>query len=161
MKTIALTKGLVTVVDSKYYKLLSKHKWHAVKLRYMYYAARRLKKHEGSGTVLMHKVVLEYKLNRKLLKVEHPDHRNRDSLDNRTRNIRLSSNGQNRCNTGKQRNNTSGYKGVSWSNVMQAWRAQIMVDGKYVSLGYRKKKKEAALLYIKAAKKYHKQFACY
>lgn len=43
------------------------------------------------------------------------DHRSKDSLDNRRSNLRDATKGENMWNSGKRRNNTSGYKGVTWS----------------------------------------------
>ena len=43
------------------------------------------------------------------------DHINGNTLDNRKENLRICTNKQNIRNSGKYKNNTSGFKGVTWS----------------------------------------------
>lgn len=63
------------------------------------------------------------------------DHINRDKIDNRIENLREVGHTCNARNTSNRKNNTSGVKGISWSNEMRKWRAQIRVGGKEISLG--------------------------
>lgn len=53
------------------------------------------------------------------------DHVNRDKLDNRKKNLRLVTAGQNNLNKGLQRNNTSGNKGVHYHKENKRWVAYI------------------------------------
>lgn len=64
------------------------------------------------------------------------DHKDNDKANNRLSNLRLATNSQNHINKGLQRNNTSGFKGVSWDTQIQKWRARIKVNGvnKYVGV---------------------------
>ncbi len=78
---------------------------------------------------------MERVLKRRLEPQEQVDHINRDSLDNRRKNLRLATNVQNGQNRSKQRNNTSGYKGVSWDKARGRWRAFIQVGGTHKTLG--------------------------
>ena len=87
----------------------------------------------------------------------HIDHRNRNGLINLKANLRLCTNAENGRNRKKNRNNTSGYKGVF--KFRDRWLARIGVDMKSVHLGVFKDKKEAALAYNEAAIKYHGKFA--
>ena len=57
------------------------------------------------------------------------DHINGVPTDNRISNLREATTKQNGENRGKQSNNTSGYKGVTWSNKSQKWQAQICHNG--------------------------------
>lgn len=88
------------------------------------------------------------------------DHKNRNPLDNRFSNLRLTTDRQQRANTGKQKNNTSGYKGVSWSRNAKKWCAQTSVYRRHVHLGYFTNKHEAARAYNQAALKYFGEYAC-
>jgi hypothetical protein len=87
------------------------------------------------------------------------DHENLDTLDNTDENLRIASHADNIHNSGKRRNNTSGYKGVTRNG--SGWQATIMVDQKRVSLGTRSTKEEAAELYKQAAIRLHGDFARY
>lgn len=54
-------------------------------------------------------------------------------------------------NRGINKNNQSGYKGVSWHKITNTWRASIMKNHKQYHLGLFKKREEAALAYNEAA----------
>lgn len=60
------------------------------------------------------------------------DHRNRNTLDNRIKNLRAATKNNNNHNQGMKRNNKSGVKGVSISpkNKSHPYRAHIMAYGK-------------------------------
>ena len=87
------------------------------------------------------------------------DHISRVKTDNRRENLRLATNKQNQQNRGKQRNNTSGYKGVGIRKKLNKYIAHIGVDGKRLYLGIFDCPKEAAVTYNKAGLKYH-DFPC-
>lgn len=87
------------------------------------------------------------------------DHVNGDRLDNRKSNLRLCTNAENSRNANISKNNTSGYKGVSWDKSRNLWHAQIMVDKRTIHIGRFGDKLEAAKAYNKAAVKYHGEFA--
>jgi len=85
------------------------------------------------------------------------DHINGDILDNRKSNLRICTQAQNAANSPRQRNNTSGYKGVSKNG--DSWMAKIMIDKRPIYLGTFSTKELAAKAYNTAAIKYHKEFA--
>ncbi len=95
----------------------------------------------------------------KRLKGRVTDHRNEKKLDNRRSNLRAATTSQNRGNEGLRKNNTSGYKGVSWSEWAGKWMARIRVNYKHIHLGYFKWKTDAARAYNKAARKHFGRFA--
>ena len=66
---------------------------------------------------------------------EQVDHLNRDSLDNRWKNLTASSQEQNMKNMSMKLNNTSGVTGVSWNKARLKWVAYVRVDGKLKYLG--------------------------
>jgi hypothetical protein len=89
----------------------------------------------------------------------HIDHINGDKLDNRMANLRVASNRENCLNSKTRKNNTSGYKGVSFMKRDGTWTARISANGKYKHLGYFKTAEEAHAAYCSAAIQYHGEFA--
>ena len=87
------------------------------------------------------------------------DHINGDQEDNRRENLRSCNQSQNCANSKISRNNTSGYKGVSWNRALKKWHAYIMVNRKRIHLGYFASKIRAARAYDKAATQYFGKFA--
>jgi AP2 domain/HNH endonuclease len=64
------------------------------------------------------------------------DHINGDGLNNLPRNLRVVTQAQNVANRhGPQRNNTSGYIGVTFDKQTGRWRAQVQVNGKNHNIG--------------------------
>lgn len=87
------------------------------------------------------------------------DHIDGNKLNNQRNNLRSATSSQNAINSKKPKNNTSGYKGVSWSKKSKKWRAQICFEGKQIHLGFFDDSKDAANAYDKAALKYFGEFA--
>jgi hypothetical protein len=83
------------------------------------------------------------------------DHINRIPNDNRIANLRLADRYINTQNTGLQKNNTSGYRGVTWHKSQQKWRARISIQGKMNELGYFHSKEDAAKRYEEVARVHH------
>ena len=80
------------------------------------------------------------------------DHINGDPLDNRRQNLRVCTQSENAQNRGKQKNNTSGYKGVFANG--KRWMARIRLDGKDKYLGNFKTRAEAGRVRDRATVKY-------
>lgn len=79
---------------------------------------------------------------------EEIDHENLDATDNRPSNLRASTRVQNAANrTCSFRNNTSGYKGVSWHSKTGKWRACIGIDNKMKHIGVFDCRHDAARAY--------------
>jgi hypothetical protein len=83
------------------------------------------------------------------------DHINRTRADNRFTNLRAVSRSENLQNARRRDNNTSGYTGVSWSKSKKRWRANIMVLGRPLNLGYFKNIADAVAAREKAASQLH------
>jgi hypothetical protein len=86
------------------------------------------------------------------------DHENQNRSDNRWSNIRAATQAENLRNRGKNKNNTSGFKGVSIAPHGR-WRATIRVSGKQIHLGHYSTKEEAAVAYANGARRHHGAFA--
>lgn len=87
------------------------------------------------------------------------DHINGDPSDNRPCNLRVCTSSQNKMNRGKQVNNTSGFKGVSWHSKAAKWQCHIMVARKSIYLGLFACAHDAHKAYCEASEKYHGSFA--
>ena len=87
------------------------------------------------------------------------DHINQNKSDNRICNLRHASRSENMFNRGKNKNNTSGIKGVTFCKCTGKWRAQIMVNGKTMKIGRFATKEQAAEAYKQKAKEHRGEFA--
>lgn len=87
------------------------------------------------------------------------DHINGMTGDDRIANLRLATPAENLWNRGKQKNNTSGYKGVTYHPGTGKWWARINRHGKTYRLGLHKTPEEAHAAYAEAAERLHGDFA--
>ena len=76
----------------------------------------------------MHRVILERIIGCRLDEGEQVDHRNRNGMDNRRGNLRLSSQAQNRANTTPR--GISIYRGVWWDRKRRKWHAEVWKNRK-------------------------------
>ncbi|MHC4693236.1 MAG: hypothetical protein ACYS67_10890, partial [Planctomycetota bacterium] len=154
-RRIPLTRGKYAIVDPDDYYHLSKHRWHAVRGKETFYAARWLVNKAGRKCIQMHRAIL------KVPDGTWIDHINQDGLDNRKINIRPATRAQNMRNRSKykSRSFSSKYKGVTRIRGKKLWKAHITVNRRTILLGSFQDEIAAAKAYDKAAKKYHGQFA--
>jgi len=97
------------MVDDEDYEYINRWKWYIFKGTNTFYATRTLPRVNGKHlNINMHRVILQTPDGM------YVDHINGNGLDNRGVNLRNCTRSQNQHNRGKSRNNTSGYKGVSW-----------------------------------------------
>jgi hypothetical protein len=92
------------------------------------------------------------------------DHINKIKDDNRWENLRLATRGQNNINSGKPKNNTTGFKGVHFikdkrKKRLNPWFARIKVKGKIIHLGVFSSKNDAIEVRKEAEKKYYGEFS--
>lgn len=86
------------------------------------------------------------------------DHINGVRNDNRLANLREATNAENMVNIGKQRNNTSGFKGVSLHKASGKWSAYCKINYKKHHLGLFNTPEEASAEYQAFAKEHHGKF---
>jgi hypothetical protein len=157
-RLIPLTKGQFAKVSPHRFDELNQYKWFArwcEDTRSFYAQSNR---NLGNGKWIgfhMHRVILGLEKGDR----RQGEHVNRDTLDNQDHNLRIATRTQNQGNRALQRNNTSGYKGVSWSKKRKKWHAQITKAGKPTSLGYFSNPKDAHDAYFSAAKEKFGEFA--
>lgn len=87
------------------------------------------------------------------------DHINGNRQDNRLENLREVTRSQNQFNKSMCKNNTSGYRGVSWHNKSKAWQVRVMKNEKNIMLGYYKDLELAGLVATEARNLYHGKYA--
>jgi len=87
------------------------------------------------------------------------DHIDGNRLNNRIENLREATQSQNCQNQKIQKNNTSGYKNVTWNKRKRKWRVALKANKKHIEIGYFKDLELAGLVAQEARNKYHKQFA--
>lgn len=105
------------------------HKWHVTLNEWNNFYVIRT---DGSSrTVYLHREILGFVHG----DGKYVDHNNHNGLDNQVSNLRLATNQENGFNRGKNKNNTSGVKGVRWHNKNHMWVAQIKHHGTNYYLG--------------------------
>lgn len=160
MKTIVLYAGKAgnkracgeTLVSDEDYDYLSQFMW---RITHGYVVAYGRAK--GRSNTYMHRVVLSRVIGNVAFKTV--DHINCDKLDNRRENLRPATQAENLRNQGKQRHNTSGYKGVSYDKRDKRWRAFATFNKKQVSFGYHAALPEAIEAHKAGVLKLHGEFA--
>jgi hypothetical protein len=110
--------ALIDVADAP---RLREHRW---RLDSHGYAIAHMRVDGIVRTVLMHRFIIDAPPGTCV------DHRNRQRLDNRRRNLRLVTHGENMMNVGANRGSTSAYCGVSWHSHRRKWVAAFR--GRYL-----------------------------
>ena len=156
-RLIPLTKGQFAKVDEEDYERVMEFKWHAAfqPKKNIFRAQRAIPKKYGEKQVFQ--PMPNFILNQpRGVIIDHSQH---DSLDNRKRFLRVATHEQNNANRRRSRNNTSGFKGVSFSKDVKKWRASITCNKKYISLGFYSTPERAYEAYTTAARELHGEFA--
>lgn len=142
--------SLVDCVDHEWAK---NRRWYLARDGYFY---RNLShKTEGRGHIALHREVLGLE---KGDGRNEGDHLNRDRLDNRRLNLRITHSSGNKQNMGTRSDNRLG-RGVKFHEACKSrpWQARCQVEGKEISLGYFATQQEAA----DAAKRGRERFLPY
>lgn len=154
MKTIELTKGFCTLVNSENYDWLSGFKWYADNsAKYSTYVLRADYSSGNLKKIRMHRLIMRAK---KGFVVDHIDG---NGLNNQKSNLRVCSRKLNSYNSRLSSCNTSGYKGVHLIKGRHKYRAYIGHGKDRWNLGCFNCKHEAGEAYNKAAIKRYGEFA--
>lgn len=137
-------KDKFAIIDDEDFDLLNQYKW---RIDAHGYAVT------GKKNIFMHRMIMRAK------KGQIIDHINHDTLDNRKINLRFCVSVENSRNRQLNKNNSSGYKGVSLHKMCGKWQARIKLPNKRKSLGLFSDRVEAAKAYNKAAKLYYGEYA--
>lgn len=88
------------------------------------------------------------------------DHINGIKDDNRIKNLRKAETQQNCANKGKNKNNTTGYKGVTFNKRIGKYHAKIKYKWKDIHVGYFANPEDAHLAYIKKFTELNGEYSC-
>ena len=104
-------------------------------------------------TVLLHQFIMSANGNT-------VDHINHNTFDNRKTNLRIVNDSDNLKNRkGKNSNNTSGYRNVTWSKHDKKWIVQLQIDKRNKTLGWFDDVEEAGKFAEEMRQKYYGEFA--
>lgn len=159
-KVIPLTKGAEAIVDDEDFERVSQFKWSLGGHGDFKCARRHIYSPYINGKRVsrgerMHKFILGIPPGRKVI----VDHINRNALDNRKSNLRVTDFHGNNRNRRPLKNKSSQYKGVSYYKRDSAWTASIRVNGKGIRIGKYDSEIDAANAYDKAALEHFGEFA--
>jgi len=135
MQSIRLNKDKFALIDDEDLKLVSKYNWQYNNG----YAVTSYVKNKKRYYIKMHRLVMGVD------KLVLLDHINRNSLDNRKKNLRKSNSWLNAFNKGIQKNNKTGYKGVV--KLDGKYAAQLQLKYRCKRIGTFKRKQDAACAY--------------
>jgi HNH endonuclease len=110
-----------------------------------------------SESIVVHRIIWIY-MNGDIPKDLVMDHVNGIRTDNRISNLRLATRSENSLNSTKNKNNTSGVKGVTFHKQKQMWGAKIRMNGLVVYEAYFLNKVSAESAVQKAREFYCKEF---
>lgn len=161
---VHLYDGEIATIDSRDVSLVGRHRrWSAIHTARGCYAAAKFwdAKLGRRRCVRMHRLILGIRSAKVFC--DHIDH---NGLNNRRSNLRRATRRQNRFNARKRLDaKHSLYKGVgraaNWRRATKPWIAYICTAGERVFLGAFRTELGAARAYTSAAKRFHKEFACY
>lgn len=154
MKRIKLTQNKIVLIDNEDFELVVQYKWYYNNNGYAVTSINNKK-------IYMHRLILNIRDTNILV-----DHKNRNGIDNRKKNLRIATKSENVINSKLPKNNTSGYKGVSYVphtsdgyKRKKPWAVHITKDKKRYFLGYHSTKENANIAYTNACIKLFGEFS--
>lgn len=159
-KFISLTQGQYARVDADLFEKLTETSWFALwcKATQSYYAATWRRCSKGRHTLPLHRHILELR-GVTTEQGQTVDHKNHDTLDCTTENLRPATRVEQSRNKRRRKHNTSGFIGVDWSDQHKRWRARAWNDGKRQHLGLFDDPFSAAWVRDEFVRREHGEFA--
>jgi hypothetical protein len=143
---IGISGGYFVEIDDEDLPLVAQHTWYYAKSGTTVYARAEV----DGETIAMHRLIVDASDGLEV------DHRDRNGLNNKRSNLRLSTRSQNRANT-DYAVGEAGYRGVTRKG--SRWQASIMHQGVEYYLGLHDTAEEAARVRDNKAKELHGEFA--
>lgn len=151
---IPLTQGKFALIDAMDLRKVVNYKWYACRCGNTFYAFTHIRLPDRRETTLqMHRLLLNPQSDMGC------DHINGNGLDNRRENLRLASHAENIRNQRQRKDNSTGYKGVSFEKNRKKFTAQIQFNRKRYRLGCFLTAEAAHAAYCEAANNLHGKFA--
>jgi hypothetical protein len=92
------------------------------------------------------------------MKNQKVDHIDENKANNNVKNLRWATSNENGYNQGKNKTNTSGFKGVHFHKTLKKYAAKIKINGKTKHIGYYETPEDASYAYETKAKELHGDF---
>ena len=147
-RRIRTVAGTPFLVDEQDFELVSGRTWYDFKSRSgKVYAKTKI----DGRWVALHRLIVNPAAG------EEVAYEDGNSLNCRRANLRCVTHAQSQQGRKTQRNNTSGYRGVTYYKRFGKWAARITVNGKTTHLGYYSTPETAAEVYREAALELHGQ----
>lgn len=150
---VPLTRGYEALIDVEDINLVADYNWRAIIRGHTVYARRNEPKTKKA--IYLHRAIIFAP------KGFQVDHKDRNGLNNRKRNLRIVTQSENQMNREGFKNNKSGFKGVFWCASQSKWRSRIQIYGEKIHLGYFDCPRKAHEAYKAASIKYHGQFCSF
>jgi len=140
-------------IDLDDYDKIKKYHWGIFISKYgAFYICTQCKINDKKKKTLLHRYIMG---DPKGLIVDHIDG---NPLNNRKNNLRICNCEENSQNRAKNKNNTSGHKGICWNTREGKWQAYIYLCNKYKNLGLYTDFNKAVLVREKAEEQYFGEF---
>jgi len=143
MKEIKLKNGQYTKVDNDDFEKFKNFSWFLIKNVYKSSSYYYVTRSNNGKPCKLHREIMG---SPKGLMIDHINH---DTLDNRKCNLRVCTHQDNQRNRNLNKNNTTGFKGVTYHKHKEYiyYVAQLYLNGKNIFLGTFKKSIDAAKKY--------------
>jgi hypothetical protein len=145
-----LENGKYFYIDAEDFEIANKYYWSENKAGYLRNSSG------GKGFHLHVLVMFKRFYGDRNLYVDHIGH---NLLDCRKNNLRFVTPSQSAQNEGLQKNNTSGCTGVHWHKQTGMWRATIIINGEYITIGHFNDLDKAIKARKEAEEKYQKEYS--
>ena len=140
-------------IDLDDYEKVKKHHWGIFISKYgAFYIYSYDRSGEKVRTILLHRYIMDEPEG---LIVDHIDG---NPLNNRKSNLRICNCEENSQNRAKNKNNTSGHKGITWSKKDNKWMAYIYYKNRFKNLGLYSNFDDAVATREKAEEQYFGEF---
>ena len=105
------------------------------------------------GSKFLHRFIMNYSGELSI------DHINRNTLDNRKKNLRICKQQDNMCNLSLRKSNKFGVSGISWNKKMKKYEVYLSKSNKKHYLGCYENFEEAVKIRLEAEELYYGEFA--